>query len=156
MGLELNGFSTSIGGISWNKTTSSKELFTHLLFFLESKRILVNPIELEFKDWCIESVLEIKKQLVNITQEMKLKDFDADRIRNLIDALSAHNKQDAKRYVQQMRFVINDVWGASKNMLNEMVAAVSDATGQVADKTHRVSIANQLIIKAKMNCVEKK
>ena len=86
MGFELNGFSTSIGGISWNKTTSSKELFTHLLFFLESKRILVNPIELEFKDWCIESVLEIKKQIVNITQEVKLKDFDADRIRNLVDA----------------------------------------------------------------------
>ena len=86
MGFELNGFSTSIGGISWNKTTSSKELFTHLLFFLESKRILVNPIELEFKDWCIESVLEIKKQLVNITQEVKLKDFDADKIRNLVDA----------------------------------------------------------------------
>ena len=85
MGLELNGFSTSLGGISWNKTTSSKEMFTHLLFFLESKRILVNPIELEFKDWCIESVLEIKQQLVNITQELKLKDFDADIIRNLID-----------------------------------------------------------------------
>ena len=86
MGFELNGFSTSIAGISWNKTTSSKEMFTHLLFFLESKRILVNPIELEIKDWCIESVLEIKQQLVNITQEVKLKDFDADRIRNLIDA----------------------------------------------------------------------
>lgn len=85
MGLELNGFSTSLGGISWNKTTSSKEMFTHLLFFLESKRILVNPIELEFKDWCIESVLEIKQQLVNITQELKLKDFDADIISNLID-----------------------------------------------------------------------
>lgn len=86
MGLELNGFSTSLGGISWNKTTSSKEMFTHLLFFLESKRILVNPIEFEFKDWCIGSVLEIKQQLVNITQELKLKDFDADIIRNLIDA----------------------------------------------------------------------
>ena len=65
MGFELNGFSTSLGGISWNKTTSSKEMFSRLLLFLESKRILVNPIELEFKDWCIESVLEIKQQLVN-------------------------------------------------------------------------------------------
>lgn len=90
MGFELNGFSTSLGGISWNKTTSSKEMFSHLLFFLESKRILVNPIELEFKDWCIESVLEIKQQLVNITQEVKLKDFDADRIRNLIDACNTY------------------------------------------------------------------
>lgn len=90
MGLELNGFSTSLGGISWNKTTSSKEMFTHLLFFLESKRILINPIELEFKDWCIESVLEIKQQLVNITQELKLKDFDATIIRNLIDACNEY------------------------------------------------------------------
>ena len=86
MGFELNGFSTSFGGVSWNKTTSSKEMFSHLLFFLESKRILVNPIEFEIKDWCIESVLEIKQQFVNITQEIKLKDFDGNRIRNLIDA----------------------------------------------------------------------
>ena len=90
MGFELNGFSTSIGGISWNKTTSSKEMFNHLLLFLESKRILVNPIELEFKDWCIESILEIKQQLVNITKEIKLKDFDADIIRNLIDACNGY------------------------------------------------------------------
>lgn len=90
MGFELNGFSTSLGGISWNKTTSSKEMFDHLLFFLESKRILVNPIELEYKDWCIESVLEIKQQLVNITQEVKLKGFDTDIIRNLIDACNAY------------------------------------------------------------------
>ena len=81
---------------------------------------------------------------------------EMEKLEKLADyALSAHNKQDAKRYIQQMRFVINDVWGASKNILNEMVATVSDATGQVADKAHRVSIANQLIIKAKMNCVEK-
>ena len=53
--------------------------------WLWSERLL-NPIEFEFKDWCIESVLEIKQQLVNITQELKLKDFDADIIRNLIDA----------------------------------------------------------------------
>ena len=70
MGFELNGFSTSLGGISWNKTTSSKEVFSHLLFFLESKRILVNPIEMEIKDWRVEAVLEIRQQLVNITQEV--------------------------------------------------------------------------------------
>ena len=86
MGFEINGLSTSLGGISWNKTTSSKEMFFHLLFFLESKRILVNPIELELKEWCIESVQEIKQQLVLITQEIVLKEFDANRIRNLIDA----------------------------------------------------------------------
>lgn len=86
MGFELNGFSTSLGGVSWNKTTSSKEMFTRLFFFLESKRILTNPIELELKEFCVEAVLEIKRQLVTITQEIQLKNFDADRIRNMIDA----------------------------------------------------------------------
>ncbi len=86
MGFELNGFSTPVGGISWDKTASSKEIFTHLLFFLEAKRILVNPIEMEIKDWCIQSVLEIKQHLITIAQELKLKDFDANIIRHLIDA----------------------------------------------------------------------
>ena len=79
-----------------------------------------------------------------------------EKLEKLADyALSAHNKQDAKRYVQQMRFAINDVWGASKNILNEMIAAVDDATGMVSDKTNKVSIAKQQIIKAKMYCIDK-
>ena len=49
---------------------------------------------------------------------------EMEKLENLAEfALSAHNKQDAKRYIQQMRFVINDVWGASKNILNEMIVA---------------------------------
>ena len=81
---------------------------------------------------------------------------EMEKLEKLADyALSAHNKQDAKRYVQQMRFVINDVWGASKNILNEMIAAVDNATGMVSDKTNKVSIAKQQIIKTKMFCVEK-
>ena len=79
-----------------------------------------------------------------------------EKLEKLADyALSAHNKQDAKRYVQQMRFAINDVWGASKNILNEMIAAVDNATGMVSDKTNKVSIAKQQIIKAKMYCIDK-
>lgn len=81
---------------------------------------------------------------------------EMEKLEKLADyALSAHNKQDAKRYVQQMRFAINDVWGASKNILNEMIAAVDNATGMVSDKTNKVSIAKQQIIKAKMYCIDK-
>ncbi len=71
-------------------------------------------------------------------------------------ALSAQNKQDAKRYVQQMRFAINDIWGSSKNILNEMIAGIDNATGMVSDKATKTSTAKQLIIKAQMFCVEKK
>ena len=81
---------------------------------------------------------------------------EMEKLENLAEfALSAHNKQDAKRYIQQMRFVINDVWRASKNILNEMVATIDNATGMVSDKDHKVSVAKQQIIKVKMFCVEK-
>ena len=37
MKYELNGVSTPIGGISWNKTHSVKDKFSFLLRYLESK-----------------------------------------------------------------------------------------------------------------------
>jgi len=81
---------------------------------------------------------------------------EMDKLENLADyALSVHSKQEAKKYIQQMKFVISDVWGTSKNILSGMIAAVESATGTVTDKTNRVSIARQLIIKAEMYCVGK-
>ena len=62
MKFEINGVSVSFGG--WNKSISTKEMFAHLLLFLGAKRILVNPIEMEKKEWCVESVLEIKQNLL--------------------------------------------------------------------------------------------
>lgn len=80
---------------------------------------------------------------------------EMEKLEKLADyALSARSKQDAKRYIQQMRFAINDVWGATKNILNEMIAAIDNATGMVSDKETKVSTANQLIIKAQLFCVE--
>ena len=90
MKYELNGVSTPIGGISWNKTHSAKDKFSFLLLYLESKRILVNPIEMEKKEWCIESVLEIKKQLVAIIEEAVFKEDDLNFIRNMIDSCNQY------------------------------------------------------------------
>lgn len=90
MKYELNGISTPFGGVSWNKTNSVKDKFSFLLFYLESKRILVNPIEMEKKEWCIESVLEIKKQLVFITEDTVFKKDDLSIIRNMIKACNQY------------------------------------------------------------------
>ncbi len=46
MKYELNAISTPFGGVSWNKAISEKDKFSFLLIYLESKRILVNPIEM--------------------------------------------------------------------------------------------------------------
>lgn len=90
MKYELNGISTPFGGVSWNKANSVKDKFSFLLFYLESKRILVNPIDMEKKEWCIESVLEIKKQLVSITEDIAFKKDDLSIIRNMIKACNQY------------------------------------------------------------------
>lgn len=90
MKYELNGISTPIAGISWTKNRTSKDMFSHLFLYLESKRILVNPIEMEKKEWCIESVLEIKNNLVSATENVSLNGFDLQSIRNLIDGCNTY------------------------------------------------------------------
>lgn len=90
MKFEINGISFPFGGISWNKKSSTKEMFAHLLLFLESKRILINPVEMEKKEWCIESVLEIKQRLISITEGMELNDKEKEIILDLIEACNVY------------------------------------------------------------------
>ena len=84
MKYELTGISTPFGGLSWSKTNSVKDAFSILLIYLESKRILVNPIEMGKKEWCINSVLEMKEQLVSIIKIIGFKEKDLSIIRNMI------------------------------------------------------------------------
>lgn len=83
---ELNGISLPFGGISWDNNTTAKDRFRYLLLFLESKRILVNPMYMELKEECIESVMEIKQTLVSITKDVDFGEMDIDIVRSLIAA----------------------------------------------------------------------
>lgn len=83
---ELNGISLPFGGISWDNNTTAKDRFRYLLLFLESKRILTNPMYMELKEECIESVLEIKQTLVSITKDVDFGETDINIVRSLIAA----------------------------------------------------------------------
>lgn len=83
---EINGISLPFGGISWDNNTTAKDRFRYLLLFLESKRILTNPMYMELKEECIESVLEIKQTLVPITKDVDFGDKDVDIVRSLVSA----------------------------------------------------------------------
>lgn len=63
-----------------------QERFQHLLLFLESKRILVNPMYMELKNECIASVLEIKKELVATTKDGLFDDSALAIIRSMLTA----------------------------------------------------------------------
>lgn len=59
----LTGFSTPIGGLSWQSATLDVEVARRVLVFLEDRRVLYDPFEVEVPEHCVESVLQIRQFL---------------------------------------------------------------------------------------------
>ena len=61
----LTGISTSLGGISWQPTDLQVNAARRLIAFLEDRRVLYAPDELEVPSHCVHSVLEIRQFLTD-------------------------------------------------------------------------------------------
>lgn len=111
MNYRLNGFSTPIGGISWEKYITEKERIQFLFFYLESKRILTNPMSMEVIGECINSVLEIKSTLIEVTKDISFSKNNLDSIRRMIQGcnsfLNSVNETDYPTFIYKDK----DRWG---------------------------------------------
>jgi uncharacterized protein DUF6650 len=56
----LTGISTPLGGVSWQPTDLEVSAARRVIAFLEDRRVLYAPDELEVPDHCVHSVLEIR------------------------------------------------------------------------------------------------
>lgn len=65
----FTGFSTPIFGVSWNPPKDRQELVRRLVAFLEDRRALYQPYEIEHGSWVAESILEIRRELTKTIQE---------------------------------------------------------------------------------------
>lgn len=86
MGIRINGISIPVGGISWEYTESEKKWIQEMFYYLESKRILTNPIEMEIKEWSEKSAIEIKNKLVEILSRYKYDQITVKAVKDMIDA----------------------------------------------------------------------
>jgi len=59
----ITGFSTPIGGVSWEPPPDEATAFRRLVIFLEDCRVLYAPDEAEVPWHCIESVIHIRHHL---------------------------------------------------------------------------------------------
>ncbi len=59
----LSGFSTPFGGVSWEAPEAGATVARRVIRFLEDRRVLYNPSELEQPSHCVQSVLEIRRFL---------------------------------------------------------------------------------------------
>jgi hypothetical protein len=61
----LTGFSTPIFGISWNPDNTERDVAREVITYLEDRRVLFSPYEMECPDHCVQSVLQIREFLTS-------------------------------------------------------------------------------------------
>lgn len=67
----LTGISCPIFGISWNPPTSDRTIAIRVVRFLEDRRVLYVPSEMECPDQCVHSVIKIREYLTTEIQGIK-------------------------------------------------------------------------------------
>lgn len=70
---QITGFSTPIFGISWTPPKTESNVAKSVINFLEDKRVLYNPTELEVPHHCVASVIEIRHFLTKKTDDLESK-----------------------------------------------------------------------------------
>lgn len=106
----MTGISAPWLGVSWSNDIEPRDRFDHLLFYLESKRILTNPIDMEIKEDCICSVLEIKSTLIEITKDIVFSDEEKEYIRKLVSACNDYLDAVDTRTIPHLIGKDGDFW----------------------------------------------
>lgn len=86
MGIKITGIDTPFGGVSWEFTETAKSGIQDLFFFLEAKRILVNPADMEIKSWCEQSAIEIRNKLTELLSQHGFNTETTDTMRYMVNA----------------------------------------------------------------------
>jgi hypothetical protein len=56
----LTGFSVPVFGVSWNPPEPEIKTARRIISFLEDRRVLYSPYELEVPEHCVQSIIEIR------------------------------------------------------------------------------------------------
>jgi hypothetical protein len=66
----LTGFSTPVFGISWNPPATDRDVVRKLITFLEDRRALYNPYNIETPIFVDRSILDIRKEFTDMLQSI--------------------------------------------------------------------------------------
>jgi hypothetical protein len=77
----MTGISCPFFGVSWNPSEPDILIAQRVLTFLEDRRVLFNPYELECPDHCVHSVIEIRQFLTSELGRLSSKDALSEHLR---------------------------------------------------------------------------
>lgn len=77
--------------------------------------------------------------------------FEYDEIKKLVEcALAARNKKEAEKYLAGLKHKLVVVSGPARNVLGELWASTSEASGQVSDKLKKEKFCQMDLFKLEM------
>lgn len=71
----LTGISTPIGGLSWTPPVDERDIAKQLLVFLEDRRALFMPYNMEVDSYVVDSILEIRQRLTEDLEKISRSSF---------------------------------------------------------------------------------
>lgn len=136
----LTGLSCPWFGISWNPTEAEIIIATRIIRFLEDKRILFNPSEMESPSYCVESTIRIREYLTYEMQSMnpdsKLFEYTkAMRIaaRKFTDRMESQRDKDflcnARHWNHWASWTFASTLGEMRGIFGNMIAQIAAAYG---------------------------
>lgn len=159
----LTGLSCPIFGISWNPVESEIIIATRIIRYLENKRVLFNPSEMESPTYCVKSSIQIREYL---TSEMQCMDANS-KLFEYVKAMriAARKFTDRMEYKKDKNFLYNaqhwDHWaswtfasalgemrGTFGNMIAQIAAAYGldvedDLAAIIPDSEHDIGMENE-------------
>jgi hypothetical protein len=66
----ITGIKVPWFGVSWKPTTAEADVAQRVISFLEDRRVLYNPYEMEVAEHCVDSVLRIREFLTQVLTEL--------------------------------------------------------------------------------------
>jgi hypothetical protein len=135
----LTGISCPFFGISWNPPETDRNVAKRVIRFLEDKRVLYNPSDLEMPRHCVESVIRIREFLTNEMGQTKDDSnlfgyMKAMRIacRKFLDRTFSKDERflgEARYNGNYSSWVFSSALGELRGTFGNMVAQISAAYG---------------------------
>lgn len=135
----LTGISCPIFGVSWNPPETERAIAQRAITFLEDRRVLYIPSEMEVPHHCVESVLQIRTFLTKELAALKQDDDFSQSLRAMRTACrkflnTTHDKnQDITRHDGQWghwaSWVFNGALGELRGVFGVHIARIAALHG---------------------------
>ena len=79
----MTGFSSPLFGVSWQPPTPDVTIARRMITFLEDRRVLYEPYEVEVPENCIGSIMRIRDYLTSLLGEQAMGKDLTDSFRNM-------------------------------------------------------------------------